>query len=350
MIPVENLVKRKRKMVLENNNKDYSFSDVTLSILAYKKSRYLERCIHSVLSMNGVEQATVVLATSTPNEWIQRMGKKYHLPIYVNDGSIEGVGKEQKVADQPGGNEKQRLETKGSGIGADFQFGIDVAKTPLVTVVHQDDIYGKNYLVEMLGHINEEMERGHMPLIAFCDYYELKEEREPVLQSVEDFCEKRSEELRNVRKKEPVNQAFRIETSNRNLVIKRLMNAFFKVPWGSTSIWWRRRILSLGCSICCPSVMFHKKELLMDVFQAGFGANVDWEAWEKLSRKKGAFIYVDQCLMLHRIYRESTTSQCIQNQSRNEEDYNIFCRFWPTPVARLLTKLYKYGEKNNEDS
>ena len=72
--------------------------------------------------------------------------------------------------------------------------------------------------------------------------------------------------------------------------------------------------------------------------------------WEKLSRKKGAFIYVDQCLMLHRIYRESTTSQCIQNQSRNEEDYNIFCRFWPTPVARLLTKLYKYGEKNNEDS
>lgn len=323
MIPVENLVKRKRKMVLENNNKDYSFSDVTLSILAYKKSRYLERCIHSVLSMNGVEQATVVLATSTPNEWIQRMGKKYHLPIYVNDGSIEGVGKEQKVADQPGGNEKQRLEKKGSGIGADFQFGIDVAKTPLVTVVHQDDIYGKNYLVEMLGHINEEMEKGHTTLIAFCDYYELKEKRE---------------------------SAFRIETSNRNLVIKRLMNAFFKVPWGSTSIWWRRRILSMGCSICCPSVMFHKKELLMDVFQAGFGANVDWEAWEKLSRKKGAFIYVDQCLMLHRIYRESTTSQCIQNQSRNEEDYNIFCRFWPTPVARLLTKLYKYGEKNNEDS
>lgn len=356
MIPVENLVKRKRKMVLENNNKDYSFSDVTLSILAYKKSRYLERCIHSVLSMNGVEQATVVLATSTPNEWIQRMGKKYHLPIYVNDGSIEGVGKNLRVAYQPDGNEKQRPETKGSGIGADFQFGIDVAKTPLVTVVHQDDIYGKNYLVEMLGHINEEMERGHMPLIAFCDYYELKEERNCGWEKESEGNQNKEkshgkvEDIEESRNAVAADKTFRIETSNRNLVIKRLMNAFFKVPWGSTSIWWRRRILSLGCSICCPSVMFHKKELLMDVFQAGFGANVDWEAWEKLSRKKGAFIYVDQCLMLHRIYRESTTSQCIQNQSRNEEDYNIFCRFWPTPVARLLTKLYKYGEKNNEES
>lgn len=305
--------------------KRYDYSDITLSILAYKKSRYLERCIHSALSMSGVEQATVVLATSTPNHWIQRMGEKYHLPIYVNNDSA-------------------------GGIGADFQFGIDVAKTSLVTVVHQDDIYGKNYLVEMLEHINKEMEKGHTPLIAFCDYYELKEKRESTLKSVEDFCGKRSEEVRDVRKKEPVDKEFRIETSNRNLVIKRLMNAFFKVPWGSTSIWWRRRILSLGCSICCPSVMFHKKELLKDVFKAGFGANVDWEAWEKLSRKKGAFIYVEQCLMLHRIYQESTTSQCIKNQSRNEEDYNIFCRFWPTPVARLLTKLYKYGEKNNEDS
>lgn len=333
-------------MVLENKNRGYSFSDITLSILAYKKSRYLERCIHSVLSMNGVEKATVLLATSTPNEWIQRMGEKYHLPVYVNDGSEP---KEKRIVkEQSDTDEKQRSEKKGSGIGADFQFGIDVAKTPLVTVVHQDDIYGKNYLVEMLGHINEEMEKGHMPLIAFCDYYELKEKREPALKREEDSCGEQSEESRKVRKKEPVDRAFRIETFNRNLVIKRLMNAFFKVPWGSTSIWWRRRILSLGCSICCPSVMFHKKELLRDVFKAGFGANVDWEAWEKLSRKKGAFIYVEQCLMLHRIYQESTTSECIKNQSRNEEDYNIFCRFWPTPVARLLTNLYKYGEKNNE--
>lgn len=311
--------------------KKFDYSDVTLSILAYKKSGYLERCIHSILSMKGVEKATVVLATSTPNHWIQRMGEKYHLTIYVNDGSV-------------------------GGIGADFQFGIDVAKTPLVTVVHQDDIYGKNYLVEMLGHINEEMEKGHTPLIAFCDYYELKEERNCGWEKESEGNQNKEqshgkvEDIEERRNAVAADKTFRIETTNRNLVIKRLMNAFFKAPWGSTSIWWRRRILSLGCSICCPSVMFHKDKLLTGVFVDGFGSNVDWEAWEKLSKKKGAFIYVERCLMLHRIYQESTTSQCIQDQSRNEEDYNIFCRFWPTPIARLLTKLYKYGEKNNEDN
>lgn len=360
--------------------KQFDFSDVTLSILAYKKSRHLEQCIRSVLAMRGVEQAVVLLATSTPNEWIERMGKKYHLPVCVRKDSCrkapagaDEAGKKQGRTEAAETAENRKSPT----IGADFQFGIDAAKTRLVTVVHQDDVYGKNYLVEMLAHLNAECERGHKPLIAFCDYYELKQGAEPPkklkraglrrkasaaaegggMQSFEGKGLRVQESgIQSLEGKSPCVQrsemqflgtGFRIEAWNRNLVVKRLMNAFFQVPWGRTSVWWRRRILSLGCSICCPSVMFVRENLLTDVFSAGMYCNVDWEAWERLSKNAGAFIYVSRPLMLHRVYEESTTTDAIRGSLRTEEDYKMFCKFWPEKLAKLLMYGYQKGQEGN---
>lgn len=327
--------------------KQFDFSDVTLSILAYKKSRYLEQCIRSVLAMRGVEQAVVLLATSTPNEWIERMGKKYHLPVCVRKEGCRKAADEVSLTDFA----KTAADRTPPTIGADFQFGIDAAKTRLVTVVHQDDIYGKNYLVEMLAHLNAECERGHKPLIAFCDYYELKQGAELPKRS----CPK-SLNVQCLKGKSPQVErsemqfsgtGFRIEAWNRNLAVKRLMNAFFKAPWGSTSVWWRRRLLSLGCSICCPSVMFVRENLLTDVFSAGMYCNVDWEAWERLSKTAGAFVYVSRPLMLHRVYEESTTTDAIRGSLRTEEDYEMFCKFWPKKLARLLMYGYQKGQEGN---
>lgn len=49
-------------------------SNHTFVVLAYKESEYLEECIKSVL--NQSVKTKVVIATSTPNEYITMLAKK----------------------------------------------------------------------------------------------------------------------------------------------------------------------------------------------------------------------------------------------------------------------------------
>ncbi len=48
----------------------------------------------------------------------------------------------------------------------------------------------------------------------------------------------------------------------------------------------RRRILSLGSAICCPAVTLNKKMIEEPLFENNMKSNIDWQAWEKLSRKE----------------------------------------------------------------
>ena len=52
--------------------------------------------------------------------------------------------------------------------------------------------------------------------------------------------------------------------------------------------------------------------------------------------------------MYHRIHEESETSIILGDHARNEEDFQMFCKFWPIPIARVLAKLYSSSEKSNE--
>ena len=90
----------------------------TFVVLAYKESEYLEDCIKSVL--NQKYSSKVVIATSTPNDFIKNIANKYSLKILVNPNP-------------------------GQGIGYDFDFAISCGKTKLTTVAHQDDIYDYEY-------------------------------------------------------------------------------------------------------------------------------------------------------------------------------------------------------------
>ena len=76
-------------------------------------------------------------------------------------------------------------------------------------------------------------------------------------------------------------------------------------------------------------------------------SNVDWYAWENLSRQKGAFIFVNKQLMGHRVHRESETSKTIESNKRTDEDLEMFDKFWPHFFSLLLSKLYKNSEKGN---
>lgn len=259
-------------------------SQHTFAICAYKESLYLEECVQSVLNQQYPSQ--VIMVTSTPNDFIQNIAKKYDIPLYINEG--EG------------------------GIVQDWNFAYTKTETQYVTIAHQDDIYLPEYSKEIMAHI----ENNGVGLIAFTDYAELRDGK--------------------------------IVSENRNLKIKRLMLSPLKIRIFEGIRFVRRRILSLGCPICCPSVTFVKENLPETVFEKGFRSDEDWQAWEKVSKYKGRFVYVDKILMYHRIHEESETSIIIGDNARSQEDYQMFCKFWPKPIAKLLTKIYSQSEKSNE--
>lgn len=62
----------------------------TFVVLAYKESEYLEDCIKSVL--NQKYPSKVVIATSTPNDYIKNIANKYSLEILINQNPSQGIG------------------------------------------------------------------------------------------------------------------------------------------------------------------------------------------------------------------------------------------------------------------
>jgi len=262
----------------------YSERNHTFVVCAYKESPYLSECIDSLL--NQTKKGEIIISTSTPNSYIQEIAEKYHLPIYVNTGK--------------------------TSIADDWNFGCSKVRTELFTIAHQDDLYEKEYLQKILENVNQSEE----PLIAFTDYYELRNGK---------LCR-----------------------DNTLLKVKRLMLKPLTIRRFWKSKWIRRRVLSFGDAICCPSVTFVKDRLPEKIFTFGYRSDVDWQAWEKISRMKGSFVYVDKPLMCHRIHEESETSKILGEHARKQEDYEMFCKFWPRPVAKCLIKLYEFAEHSNE--
>lgn len=254
------------------------------AICAYKESQYLEECIKSL--KNQTVKSDIILATSTPNDFIKGLCKKYDIPMYVNDGE--------------------------HGITQDWNFAYSKADAEYVTIAHQDDIYGRHYAEKVIGMLDSVKK----PIIFFSDYGEIR-------------------------------NGERVK-SNKLLNIKRVMLSPLRIKafWGSIFV--RRRILSLGSPICCPAVTFVKKNCPEVVFQHGFRADEDWEAWEMLSKRKGAFVYCKNLLVYHRIHEESETSIILGDNARTKEDLIMFQKFWPMPIAKVIAKVYGTSEKSND--
>lgn len=255
----------------------------TYAICAYKESPYLEECIKS-LKKQTVE-SKLIMATSTPCKHILDLADKYDIELFVNDNP--------------------------PGIATDWNFAYSKANTPYVTIAHQDDVYLKNYTEEILKH----MAYAKNPLIAFSNYGELRG-KDRVFKS-------------------------------KLLMVKKLLllPLNFRFLWKSKLA--RRMCLSLGSCICCPSVTFARENLPEVLFTTEFKSNLDWQAWYRLSKLDGEFVYCKKALMLHRIHEESETTRIINDNNRSTEDLEMFKCFWPTPIAKLINKLYSSGEKSN---
>lgn len=238
-----------------------------------------------ILSLkNQVVTSTIIMETSTPNAYIEGLANKYNIPLFVN----------------PHG-----------GITQDWNFGLSKVETKYATIAHQDDIYEPEYAKKIL----EAFESSKKSLIAFSDYGEVR--------------------------------AGVKVTDTQMLNIKRLMLSPLKIKAFKGSKFVRRRILSLGDPISCPAVSFNLERLERPIFRDGFRSCEDWEAWEKISRMDGDFLYVSEPLMYHRIHEESATTAIIQDNARVEENYIMYCKFWPRPIAKLINKFYTKSEDSN---
>lgn len=255
----------------------------TFVVCAYKESPYLEECIRSL--ENQTVPSHVILVTSTPNPYIEATAREHRIELFVNEG--------------PG------------GITQDWNFGYRKAGTEYVTIAHQDDVYQKDYLERALKAV----EKAKRPLIFFSDYYELREGK--------------------------------VVRTNTLLRVKRLMLAPLRIRCFQASRWVRRRILSFGSPICCPSVLYVKRNLPEIIFRNGFRSCEDWEAWEMISRFRGSFVYDKKALMCHRIHLDSETSAIIGDNARSDEEFAMYCKFWPRWFARILNRQYAKGQKSN---
>lgn len=256
----------------------------TFVVLAYKKSEYLEDCIKSVL--NQSVKTNVIIATSTPNDYIKKLADKYKINIKVNKNP--------------------------KGIGYDFDFAIDCAKTKLVTIAHQDDLYDEDYVKEIIDIYDKEKNA----IIIFPNYYEIRNNDKIY--------------------------------SNKNLKIKNILLFPLRIKGFAGTKFFKRSVLRFGCSIGCPAVTFVKDRCPNEIFSSNLKCNVDWQAWEKLSKLSGKFIYINKYLMGHRIHEESTTTKIIEDNIRTKEDFIMFRKFWPTPIAKILCRLYQKSENSNK--
>lgn len=264
--------------------KKYLGKDHTYVICAYQESSYLDACIRSLLKQTIA--SNIIMVTSTPSKFLTDIVTKYQISLFINEGE--------------------------HGIAGDWNFALSQVRTPIATIAHQDDIYEPWYTETVLAYVNQ----SKRPLIFFSDYGEIRGNRK--------------------------------EVHNTLLDVKRFMLIPMRPKWSKSSIFIRRRVLSFGSPISCPTVSYFLPNLPEKIFHAGYKSNLDWQAWEKLSHLRGDFIFCNKVCMYHRIHAQSTTTEVLQESGRHREDLEMFSKFWPKGIARILEHFYKNSEKSNE--
>lgn len=254
----------------------------TFVICAYKEIPYLEECVKSL--KNQSIKSRIVIATSTPNDFIKNIAKKYDVELAINPEKKGHIN--------------------------DFGFAYNQAKTKYVTLCHQDDVYDEKFAEITI----KKMDKEENPIIAFTDYYELRDEK--------------------------------IVKNNMLLLVKRLINFPLRIFKKSKRV--RLFTLSLGNAICAPTVTYNRELIDVPIKQSNLKSNIDWDTWIEFAKKKGSFIYIGIPLLKRRIHEESTTTEVIINNTKNKEDYEIFCRFWPNFIAKKLVKIYSKSEDSNK--
>ncbi|MCM1157269.1 MAG: glycosyltransferase [Bacteroidales bacterium] len=255
----------------------FTGKDVTVVICAYKECPYLEESIKAIISQTV--KPNILISTSTPNNYIQNFAEKYGIEMKVN---LDG------------------------GQIKDYNFAMGLCKTALGMLAHQDDLLDKRYIERCL----EELNKARKPIMACTNYLEMHND---VIDS------KPSTMVR----------------------IKRILILPIRNTWLRGTIFGKRLCMRVGNPITHPSVICVMKEMPEVCFKEQYKAAMDWELWERLSRQKGDFVYVKDILLYHRMNDDNQTAKLLKTtNARYDDEYAIFCRLWPKPIAKFLTLFY----------
>ena len=253
----------------------------TFAICAYKESPYLEECIRSLRGQTV--KTDIICCTSTPCGYIKDLTEKYDIPLFVRDGE--------------------------SGIREDWLFAYGQAEGELVTIAHQDDRYGKNYVKCLL----ESHEKYPDMTVFMSDYLTLKG-RAP-------------------------------EQFNSVWLVKKILRLPLRIHFLADKSLLKRSALLFGNSVCCPSCTYNKALIGEDMFHSAYEFALDWDNLYELGGKPGRFVCVEKPLIAYRIHPGATTKACIEDHRRMRDETAMFQKMWPRPLVRLLMFFYKkaYG-------
>lgn len=260
--------KQKENKYLQNPEKYHTFS-----ICAYKESKHLEDCIKSLKDQTVT--SNIIMVSSTKNKHIDSLAKKYKIKLYYRDGK--------------------------SDIEDDWNFAVAKSTTELVTVVHQDDVYDKYYLENVLNNYTGK------ELMLLTENYFLKNNQQIV---------------------------------DKNLRIKKLLKYPLRVPGFANIRWIRKLTLAFGNTIQCPSVTYNKTKIGEPIFTSELKFALDWDTFYKIYSQKGKVKYIPIKLISFRIHEEATTASWIKNSTRQIEDTIMFQKFWPNWIVKIIMKFY----------
>ncbi len=257
----------------------------TFAICAYRESPYLEELIRSLLSQKM--RSSVILCTSTPNQYIENLCKKYDIKMFIS--------------------------TKESSLMNDWSFALETAfieeGAELVTIAHQDDIYHPDYSSEMMRAYKK-----YPDMLLFCSS-----------NKTIDACGN--------------------ERGGRVEAVKKILRLplRLKILSGSTVI--KRLSLRFGNSICCPSCTYNIKLTGIELFKKNYHFVIDWDTLWNLTSLKGKFIVCEKNLISYRVHDGAETKKNIVDHNREKEEHIMFRRIWPEPVVKLIMHFYKSAYK-----
>ncbi|MBE6367376.1 MAG: glycosyltransferase family 2 protein [Lentisphaerae bacterium] len=257
----------------------------TFAICAYKDSPYLEDAILSAKRQSIPVE--ILIATSTPSDYIAGLAAKHQIEYIVNPHR---------------GN-----------IATDWEFALAQVKTPYAAILHQDDIYFENYAEKVM----EKMLKHPDTLITFTDYGDLLSDG-------------------------------KIHSKRGYLIIKRMLLWAFYLKKHHRCRWGKRSALVLGNAISCPTVSYNLQALKSVKYDQSYSVNLDWAKWLELADLPGAFAFVPEVLMAHRIDDSMETAAAIADNRRYNEDRRIFEKIWGKTIAGFLMFFYKNACKANQ--
>lgn len=261
---------------------NYTANDYTIVLCAYKECEFLEESIKAII--NQTVKPKILISTSTPNDYISHLAQKYNIEVRVNPN---------------GGHVK------------DYNFALEQADTKLCMLAHQDDILHEKFVEKTLEAINS----AKKPIIAFTNYIEMHN---------------------NIVDEKPSTM----------VKIKRIMLLPARSKFLRETRFGKWLIQCMGDPITHPTVVCVKKEMPKVCFREKYKASMDWDLWQRLSKREGAFVYVPDVLLYHRMNDENTTAILLENSNvRYEEEYEILCRFWPKFIAKIIMKFYSKAAK-----